>query len=343
MLMDMKVSVVVAVHNGSPWLAQSLRAVFRSTYSQLEVIVVDDASTDHSLEIARSFPCQVIALPARCGPGKARNVGVSQATGQIIFFTDADVVIKDDVIDRAVDYLTANPSVAGVIGAYTLETPAQDFFTVYKNLQHHFVHRRNAGQVAGFFTACGAVRRSVFEQCGGFDEFARDCALEDLELGLRLFNSGYAIVLLPELQGTHLKRYTLFRLIYIEIWQRAVPYTVHLLRHRLFPDELSTGKAQRLSIILLYLILLLGALSLWVSEPAPYVAASLAGLTAYVWLNRHFYQFIYGQRGLPFTAGAFTLQSLSYAYCAPGFLIGVCCYLNRSVTGFASQRREARS
>src|SRR5712691_2010914 len=87
------VSIIVPVYNGGRQLDQCLSAIQRSLYSNYELIVVDNGSTDDSVEIARKYGADIVYCPGPSGPGAARNAGASQARGEIVFFVDADVVI----------------------------------------------------------------------------------------------------------------------------------------------------------------------------------------------------------------------------------------------------------
>lgn len=320
-----KVTVIVPVHDGAQFLERCLLALSQTEYEGYEVVVVDDASTDRSAEIARTFPCRVLELAERSGPARARNLAAAAAGGEILFFTDADVVVKPSTVGEAVALLERHPRAAGVIGAYTKETPAPGFVSAYKNLQHHFVHHRSAGPVAGFFTACGALRREAFEAVGGFDESARDCALEDLELGLRLTARGRQIILAPELQVTHLKRYTLRSLVYIEFWQRAVPYTAYLLRHRALPDQLSTGRGQRVALAAAHLATLAAVLAA-ATASAVWGAVAAGFLLSWLVLNRRLALFLREERGSAFACGGAALQFLSHLYSGAGLVLGACLY-----------------
>lgn len=324
-----RVSVIVAARNASAYIFKSLQAIYRSGYKNLEVIVVDDCSTDETRQIISRFPCQLIPLSERCGPGKARNIGVAASEGDVIFFTDADVMVTADAIEKAVNILNNDQEISAIVGCYTKQIPGQDFVSTYKNLLHHYVHHKSAGPVIGFFTACGAIRREAFEMVGGFDESATDCALEDLELGMRLHRRGRKIVLFPDIQVTHMKRYTLRRLIWSDFRQRAIPYTIHMLRNRVFPDQLSTRRADRASVFLAYLFLLLVACSLIVDAPQAFVASAMAALGAVLFLNRRFYGFLLSEKGGRFLPRAIALQIITYMLSGLGLITGLLIYFFR--------------
>lgn len=323
--MTPKISVIIPVHNGAAYLRSCLSALSESTFQNKEVIVVDDASNDASSRIASEFDCELIRLSERGGPGRARNTGCSRASGDILFFTDADVVTPPDLLERIARTMRSRPDLAGVIGGYSKECGAPNFVSVYKNLLHHFVHRKYKGQVGSFFSACGAIRRNVFQEHGGFDESERDCALEDVELGMRIAKSGKKVLLDPDLQVIHLKRYSIPTLVRADVWQRAVPYTLHMLRHRVFPDELSTSKEDRWSVALAFLnIFLVGAGVIFSSFLV--LAAASIGVMLYNYLSHEFYRFLWFERGGWFLTRAAFLRYLAFIYSGVGLMIGVCMF-----------------
>ncbi|HKG23287.1 MAG TPA: histidinol-phosphate transaminase [Blastocatellia bacterium] len=320
------VSIVMAVHNGAAYLERSLGAIMNSAGPDTEVIVVDDCSSDDSRAIASRFPCRLIPLSERGGPGRARNLGVASSSREIIFFTDADVVITPGLLDRITSFMGENRDVSAVIGAYTERAGEENFVSAYKNLLHHYVHHRSRGRVASFFTACGAIRRAAFDEMGGFIETHRNCALEDVELGMRLYKHGKSVELLPELQVSHLKRYSILGLVRADLWQRAVPYTVHMLRHRVFPNELSVSSADRASVVLVYLSLLLSSISPLAASPLPLLSAALLAACSYLYLHKGFYGFLANRKGRAFACKAIPLQALTYFYSGLGLGIGILAY-----------------
>src|SRR5690606_2357585 len=90
---------------------------------------------------------------------------------------------------------------------------ASNILSQYKNLFHHFVHQQGRREAKTFWAGCGAIRRSVFEEVGGFSTaYGRPC-IEDIELGSRLVRAGRRIVLDKSIQARHLKRWSLWSVI----------------------------------------------------------------------------------------------------------------------------------
>jgi glycosyltransferase involved in cell wall biosynthesis len=252
------ISIIIPVYNGQETIAECLRAVSGSDYHGYECIVVDDGSKDNTLDIVRNFPCKIIQVAdGPLGPANARNYGVEQAKGDIILFLDADVIIKLDTLSRIVKEFEEHSDVAALFGSYD-ETPASlNFVSQYKNLVHHFVHQQGHENATSFWSGCGAIRREIFVKMGGFDakQFPRP-SIEDIELGYRLTEAGYRIVLLKNVQVTHLKAWSLFGLLKTDIFYRAVPWTVLIVRHGRVLNDLNLSISQRISTVLLLGIML---------------------------------------------------------------------------------------
>src|ERR1700682_1849486 len=85
------ISVVIPVYNAAPFLAETLASVFVQNYHPLEVILVDDGSTDRSLAVAEAWISPLrIRHQANAGPAAARNRGIEMAQGEYLAFIDAD-------------------------------------------------------------------------------------------------------------------------------------------------------------------------------------------------------------------------------------------------------------
>jgi glycosyltransferase involved in cell wall biosynthesis len=102
------VSVVIPVYNKAPWIERCLLSLFASSYPALELVLIDDCSTDDSIVIARKvlastgFTSVVHSLNSNRGAAVARNTGVALCTGDLIYFLDADDEVRPDGISRLV-------------------------------------------------------------------------------------------------------------------------------------------------------------------------------------------------------------------------------------------------
>lgn len=257
------ISVIVPVHNGAMVLPRALAALAQTTYPYFECLVVDDGSTDETRAVANRFETTVLTMAAGpLGPAAARNRGAAAASGEILFFVDADVLVQPETLAQVAALFAAAPDVAALFGSYDESPHATDFTSQYKNLAHCFVHQQARTEAQTFWSGCGAIRREVFMAMGGFDaaRYPRP-SIEDIELGYRLSAAGHRILLAKEIQVKHLKQWTLQGLIKCDIFDRAIPWTLLNLSARAIPDDLNLRRSQRVSAMLLCLVLLVVVLA----------------------------------------------------------------------------------
>ena len=129
------ISVVVPVYNAGPYLRQCLDSIAAQTYSHMEVILVDDASTDGSGQICKEYAerderFQYVRFPANRGPSAARNEGVGRAAGAFLSFVDADDYVEPDLLEKLYRSLTesgADISTCGADGIRLESGPARTY------------------------------------------------------------------------------------------------------------------------------------------------------------------------------------------------------------------------
>ena len=316
------ISVVVPVRNGSEYISKCLLGLKESTYKPFEVIVVDDASTDNTVEVSRKTGAKIITLDIQSGPAAARNRGAESARGDIVLFVDADVVINNDTLALIAKAFTENPDTSAVFGSYDDTPDAPDFISQYRNLLHHYVHQRAKKNATTFWTGCGAIRKAVFEELGGFDEIRHPVpSMEDIEIGLRMSERGYKIILDKNIQVKHLKHWSLYSLIKTDIFQRAVPWSQLILERKLLPRDLNLRFRDRLStalvgiIIITVFIYLLGLTTQTEIIANNYLLlTALISFTAILILNRDLYLFFLRKRGIGFALLSIPMHILFYIY-----------------------------
>jgi glycosyltransferase involved in cell wall biosynthesis len=318
------VSVVIPVYNGGDSFRRCLSALVQAEPQADEIIVVVDGATDGSARLAETFGVQVMQTPARSGPAQARNLGARVAQGDILFFVDADVLVYPDVIGQIVALFGQDPSLAAAFGSYDDAPAAPDFLSQYKNLFHHYVHQTAREEASTFFGACGAVRRDIFLELGGYDKCYSEPAIEDIELGYRLKQAGHRIRLCKTLQVKHLKRWGLGALLRADFCQRALPWTELILRDHRFIDDLNLRHSSRLSVMLIYALLAaLAGARCW---PGSLLYAAAAALLLLV-LNAPLYRFFLHKRGLWFALRTVPWHWFYYFYSGLAFAIGLARHL----------------
>jgi GT2 family glycosyltransferase len=320
-LPELTISVVVPVYNGGEPFRQCLRSLSVLNPPPMEIIVVADGDTDGSWQMAEEFGTLVIRLPTSSGgPARPRNIGALQAKGDCLFFVDADVCVPPDTVGKVAETFHRNPDLTALIGSYDDTPGAQNFLSQYKNLLHHYVHQNAQKEASTFWGACGAIRREIFLDVGGFDENYRRPSIEDIELGYRLKKAGHHIHLCKEIDVKHLKRWEIISLLKADFFYRAIPWTELILRDRMFINDLNIGHSERLCVVLTYGLVgtLIGAIW-W----APLLAVALLIMVALLVKNAPLYRFLRRKRGLRFTLQSVPWHWLYYLYSGLAFAIGL--------------------
>jgi GT2 family glycosyltransferase len=326
-------SVVIPVHNGAEVLRKCLDALRRSTFTDYECIVVDDGSIDDTRNVAMQYGHRVLSLQGKHGPAYARNRGVEIATGSVVLFLDADVCVHPDTLEKVVRYFDSHPSVDAIFGSYDDQPADQGFVSQYKNLFHHYIHQNAKPQASTFWAGCGAIKREVFLQHGGFDEAYRRPSIEDIELGFRLRSRGRTIHLTKEIQVTHLKRWTLWGLVRTDILDRAIPWTLLMLRDKTVPVDLNLRVSHQLSVVVLYGLLLIAAgLPVWgvlfpVLGVRPVGTLLVLLCLVLILLNYKLYVFLARKRDWTFATRALPIHWLYYLYSGGAVAVALAMHL----------------
>ncbi|HEY8119757.1 MAG TPA: glycosyltransferase family 2 protein [Myxococcota bacterium] len=313
------ISAIMPVYNGRHFLERSFPplAAMLAAGELCEIVVADDGSTDGSGEFCRAHGARVVTTGGRKGPAEARNIASRVARGDIVWFVDADVVAHDDVA-RLLQRSFADAGVVAVFGSYDDAPPWPAFASQYMNLRHHAVHHRSPGEAFSFWSGLGAVRREAFLAAGGYDA-ARYLvpSIEDIELGYRLRAHGGRIQLVPEMQGTHLKRWTLKGVVETDIQMRALPWAKLLMERPDIPLHLNVRQSERAKALLGGA--LLASLPLAAFGVVP-IWTPLA-LFALAWaVNRPLFEVFRRRNGLGFALAALAFHQCHYVYASAAYV-----------------------
>jgi cellulose synthase/poly-beta-1,6-N-acetylglucosamine synthase-like glycosyltransferase len=201
------VSVVIPAYNEQVGLVNTVKTLLASTYRNMEIIVVNDGSTDHTATsmhrflttYAQSMQGALTLIPVYCltkprgGKGSALNSGIAQARGEIVCTFDADTVVAQQCIERLVSYFV-EPSIMAVAGNIKIGNRKQ-LIGMVQHLEYFldFQMKQAEAMLGTIFVIGGAnaaLRKSVFEQIGGYDP---GMLTEDMELSFRLQRAGLRI------------------------------------------------------------------------------------------------------------------------------------------------------
>jgi len=326
LILPENISVVVPWHGGCPHAKRIIARLLACNPPPREIIAVCDGPLPEAANLPQGNPSshlQQLWLARPAGPAAARNLGAAAASGDFLFFCDSDVLAPVDFFARLAAALNQHPNAAGLIGSYDDRPEHPGVVSQYRNLLHHFAHQQGAGQVATFWTGCGAVRRLAFLAVGGFnaERYPRP-SIEDVEFGLRLTTAGYPLVLDPRLQVNHLKHWRPLALLRTDLLDRAVPWSRLLLAGEGGTRGLQSGVAMQAAVGASGVLLLCLPALAFAPLPATTILAA-AALLAFLALNARFYQFLAEKRGRWFLLAAIPWHFLHHLQCAAGFLIAI--------------------
>lgn len=309
------VSVIIPNYNYGNSIGLCIDAALRQTYAPIEVIVVDDHSTDGSWEVARQRDVTLLRTPRNSGVAVARNTGAAAARGEILFFVDSDVALRPDAVETAIAELAAHPEYGAVCGIYEDEPLIRDSVVEECRVLQAYCWRMDSlGTVSFLFSSLTAIPRRVFEQVGPFNPRLRQT--EEVEYGERM-SARYQIRVTPRVRGWHDDDDKLLPLLR-KLFRRA------RLRIPLFARRRRFAKGFESPARSLGTVAALGALAsatlallhpLWMVVPVVLAAASVAGDAA-------MYGYVLRRRGPRFLAVFAGVAFLTNVAIAAGIAAG---------------------
>ena len=157
------VSVIIPVHNGERFVADAVQSVLAQRYPSLEIIIIDDGSTDGTEAAVRRLPCDVHYFKQEnLGPAAARNRGIRDASGDFVAFLDVDDLWPDHALGLLMDELLRHPEIE-VARGYSQVMEFDAATGIYE-------YRGNPKESFPYSIACGVYRKRVFDRIGLFDK-----------------------------------------------------------------------------------------------------------------------------------------------------------------------------
>jgi len=187
-----KVSVVMPFFNSENTLEESILSLSKSTFNDMEIILVNDGSTDKSSKIANNFvKFKKVHLKQNRGAGSARNAGANIASGEILVFIDSDTVVYSDTVQKMIDRFKDQQVVAfqAISDEHSYNKGlGAELLALKWNYGFH-----NAGKTSALLNSyCFAIRKDIFFEIGGFTERFKGAGGEEFDFGHKL-NKKYVI------------------------------------------------------------------------------------------------------------------------------------------------------
>jgi glycosyltransferase involved in cell wall biosynthesis len=196
-----RVSAIIPVFNGAVTIAEAIDSALAQSYPSLEVIVVNDGSTDATAEVLRRYGerIKVIDRP-NSGIAVSRNLGVAAAQGEYLAFLDSDDAWAPAMIERTVAALDANPAcVLAYTNCAVIDSDGRDLDSalIGAGVDHAPTLQEMLSRLWPIMPSAVVMRRTAFDACGGFAEEFRSYGFEDVIFWLRAREEG-AFCYLPE-------------------------------------------------------------------------------------------------------------------------------------------------
>lgn len=161
--MNKLISIIIPCKNGEKYIEETILAIKRQNM-KVEILVVDDGSTDSTAEVAKKLDCIVITHETSKGPVIAKNTGLKVACGDFIMFHDADDVMNDNVLPKLYKELISDPNISAVMAK------VKDFFSPELSEEEKQRTKIKSEPYYGLFTGAVLIRKSVFDKIGLFNE-----------------------------------------------------------------------------------------------------------------------------------------------------------------------------
>ncbi|HLW08337.1 MAG TPA: glycosyltransferase, partial [Marinilabiliaceae bacterium] len=177
------VSVIIPCYNHGEYLSEAIESVLNQTYTPIEVIVIDDGSSDNTEKVAKRYPSVKYFYQENKGLSSARNLGIANSTGELLVFLDADDLLLHYAIDYNVAILQKDDSLAFVSGAYQVTTLDHRKLGDKKEVvnTNHFINLLQSNYIGMHATVM--YRRHIFDEFQ-FDTTLKAC--EDYDVYLKV-------------------------------------------------------------------------------------------------------------------------------------------------------------
>ncbi|MDP2168547.1 MAG: glycosyltransferase family 2 protein [Thermodesulfovibrionales bacterium] len=339
------IAIIIPNYNGEKTIGLCLKSIYKNPPDfPFEVIVVDDCSDDGSTEIIKKFPCRLIRLARRSGASRARNEGARNASGEALFFIDADCLLTENTLPAVLKAYRKHPdAITG--GTYTPLPYDTDFFSTFQSIFINYSegvrppakgavpHQDKPDYIA---THAMLIGKEVFKKSSGFKEDFLPI-IEDVEFSHRLRRQGVRLVMDTDILVRHIFGFSLFKSLK-NAFRKSLYWTVYSIGNKdLLRDSGTASIGLKADVVSLFSCILLSTLfaltgkSLYLS-----VLPIVSGVNLFI--NRRFLKALLRNGGASFFIKALlyymSLYPLTVGF---GSLFGALKYFTSKALGLYAQ------
>lgn len=331
------------MYNAAGTLKKCFDAIFAQTYKPMEIVIVDDGSTDDSPRMAKEWGARYFAQPKNQGPAMARNRCAVEAKGDVLFFVDSDTAMHPDAIENMVKTIT-KPGIDAVAGRYAKESLNKglvpEYYCLLKNFSKTFSGIEDHCVFCG---ECIGVWREAFLDSGGYNPIPWGTDVENEEFGRR-FIKKYKIVIDPSVQvGHHFPHFQkLMKLFYSRTYWWVRFYFVH----KTFEKALTTKSfaAGAVSGAAIPVLVIITGISAWLTGAGWWTIGfgALALASIAVWINAFgsFLEFCRREKGVWFMIESGILNMITSYPIALGAVAGLIDHARKGPPDFEGAIRK---
>jgi len=261
----MKASVIVPAYNAENTIGKCLESLQKQSFNNFEVIVVDDASSDSTVEVAKSFPGIKIVKQKHGGPAVGRNNGAKAAKGEILVFTDSDCILDRAWLEQMVKPFE-DQSVGGVQGRY--KSRQRSLVARFGQLEIEERHEKMARQKSidfmGSYSA--AYRKDLFSKMDGFDTSFPIASGEDTDFSFRVNEAGHKMLFNENAIVFHKHPESLLKYLKIKFFRAFWRTKVYKRHQAKIVQDSYTGQTVKVQVLLFYALIISAAVAVFYPE-----------------------------------------------------------------------------
>lgn len=232
-------SIIIPAYNAGKTIKKCLDSIVKQDFTDFETIIVNDCSIDNTEEIINQYRVRQIILEKNQGPAAARNIGIKEAKGDILIFIDSDVAFRDaNALSKLAKVFQERKDIDGAIMIKDKVPLNQGIIPLYWAYYKYYLWNQPGEFQTSFTTERSVVKRYVFDKVGLFNEKYKKADVEDFELGYKMNEQGYKLLIVRDIKVLH--HFETFRQSVKKITKRAWQWIRLFLKRKKFDSVYST-------------------------------------------------------------------------------------------------------